>query len=154
MAPTKATSTLGRILARSDAPRYLLPKIAAAHGGTAKGVDALYLDAYDVLRNAGATLEVADRVADTLKLSLDQRALGHAEWALCSRTMIAMSMLCAKVRFALEISEATMLGMMKKSSQARIMQRTSLLHAISRGARSVFRSLTPASQLRSRQSHT
>jgi|Laugresbdmm110sd_1035091.scaffolds.fasta_scaffold00702_9 exodeoxyribonuclease V alpha subunit len=114
MAPTKATSTLGRILARSDAPRYLLPKIAAAHGGTAKGVDALNLDAYDVLRNAGATLDVADRVADTLKLSLDQRALGHAEWALCSRTMIAMSMLCAKVRFALEISEATTYKMLKK----------------------------------------
>ena len=114
MAPSKATSTLGRILARSDAPRYLLPKIAAAHGGTTRGVDALYFDAYDVLRSAGATLDVADRVADTMKLSLDQRALGHAEWALCSRTMISMSMLCAKVRFALEISEATMHKMMKK----------------------------------------
>ena len=110
--------TLTRILSRSGAARGVLGKIAAAHGGTAKAVVALQADPYVVLRDAGSSLDVADTVAETLRIPIHVRVLGHAEWALSSRSMIAMPMLIAKVRFGLECPERTARTLLMKSVQA------------------------------------
>jgi exodeoxyribonuclease V alpha subunit len=110
--------TLTRILSRSGAARGVLGKIAAAHGGTAKAVVALQTDPYCVLRDAGSSLDVADSVAETLRIPIQIRVLGHAEWALSSRSMIALPMLIAKIRFGLECPERTARTLLMKSIEA------------------------------------
>lgn len=104
--------TLARILSRCDAPRGVLGKIAAAHGSI-KGVTALRNDPYTILRDAGASLEVADRVADALKTPLEKRALGHAEWVLSTRAM-NMPMLMARLQFSMELPPKTIQRLIAK----------------------------------------
>jgi exodeoxyribonuclease V alpha subunit len=58
-------------------------------------------------------MEVADRVAVTLKMPLSKRVLGHAEWILSQRPL-NVAMLVARLQFSLELPGSTVRTMVDK----------------------------------------
>jgi exodeoxyribonuclease V alpha subunit len=105
MATQKDMLTLAKILSRSDAPRGILGRLVASHGGS-KALGILKKSPFKALRDAGASLEVADRAAVILRCSLRARVQGHAEWVLASK-MMTLNMLITKLRFSMELPEST-----------------------------------------------
>ena len=97
--------SLSRLMSQCDMPRGVLGKLTASYGSS-RALAVLQKDPYGTMRQAGASLENADRLAGLLRISLEKRALGHAEWALASRSM-NQAMLTAKLQFALELPNKT-----------------------------------------------
>jgi hypothetical protein len=108
---TKNTAALSKILAVCDVPRGTLGKLTATHRSQA--LAALRKDPYGVLQSVGVSLDVADRVALTLKTTLEKRTLGYATWILSNRSMNA-AMLSAKLQFALESPQLKIRGLIDK----------------------------------------
>lgn len=98
---------LSRLLSQSNAPRSVISKVIASCGSVNKALTALRTDPFDVLRRAGASADVAERVAILLKFSTQRRALGHAEWLLAVHSLLSRSMLVARLKFAMELPDAT-----------------------------------------------
>ena len=110
--------SLARLLTRAEAPKPVASKVLATAGNATRALEALHRDPYDAIRQAGGTLDVADRLAALLKLSLDRRALGHAEWTLSSRATLGLAMLTAKLRCSLELPDVATKRIVKKMIDA------------------------------------
>jgi exodeoxyribonuclease V alpha subunit len=107
----KNTAVLSKILSGCDVPRGTLGKLTAIHATHV--LPALRKDPYGILQSVGVSLEVADRVAVTLKTSLEQRTLGYATWILTTRSM-NVAMLSAKLQFAFEMPLTKIRGIIDK----------------------------------------
>ena len=107
----KNTVALSKILSGCDVPRGTLGKLTALH--KTQALAALRKDPYGVLQSVGVSLDIADRVALTLKTTLEKRTLGYATWILSSRSMNC-AMLSAKLQFALESPLAKIRGLVEK----------------------------------------
>ena len=94
------------VLSRAGVPKGVVGKLVASHGGASKASMIVKKDVFDALREAGASLDVADRVAVALKYPLARRVYGHATWALASR-QLSLSLLVARLRFSMELPEPT-----------------------------------------------
>ena len=103
---------LAKILSRSDAPRGTLGRLIGAYGAS-RALGVFKKDPFKVLKEAGASLEMADRAAVLIKSSLRHRIQGHAEWVLASKPM-TLSMLVMKIRFSLELPDSTVRNVMMK----------------------------------------
>lgn len=109
--------SLSQILSQSNAPRVVISKVIASCGSVNKALAALRADPFDVLRRAGASPDVADRVAILLKFTTHRRARGHAEWMLGIHALLSRSMLVARLRFAMEMPDSTINAAISKCLQ-------------------------------------
>lgn len=97
------------VLSKAGASKLVISRVLAQ----TKHIDGIRTDPYDVLRRAGASIDVADRVAITLKLPLSKRVVGHADWILAQRPLNA-AMLVARLQFSLELPGSTVRAMVDK----------------------------------------
>jgi len=107
--------TLTRLLSRSEAPRGVLGKLLSCHDGAPRAFLALQDNPYATLLKEGASFEVAERVAELLRLPLEKRVLGNCEYILSSNSVTSISMLVAKLRLALGLADAVARCMLKKN---------------------------------------
>ncbi len=90
----------------------VLKRLAASHG--VHYIERIKANPYQVLLEAGASITFADQVACILRIPLATRALEMANFFLSKTPITSLSMLSAKVQFALEVPDAKVRTILEK----------------------------------------